>query len=309
MTQVKNIIAFLILIFSFYTNSYGMGKQTRFIQIEPNLKLWVETYGNSTDDAVLFISGAGANSSFWSERLCNELVEKGFFVIKYDHRDFGYSTKIDFGKNPYDVMQLAKDAVSILDSLAIEKAHVAGHSMGGFIVQLLAIHYPDRIISMVSASSSTNAASVPPPPPETWKIFMENNPTNNFKNDLNGFLKVWQYLNGTAQFEKELAIEYTKNLYERQEISGAIGESHVKAQANLTDRTEKLKKVNIPALIIHGEEDYLVDKFGGIQTAECLTNSKLVLIPEMGHVLFNSDIQKRFENEIIVFLSSKMRQK
>ena len=72
-----------------------------------------------------------------------------------------------------------------------------------------------------------------------------------------------------------MAIEVTKNLFERQEIKGAIGESHVKAQANLTDRTEQLKKVNIPALIIHGEKDYLVDKYGGIQTAECLPNSKL----------------------------------
>ena len=302
MKQVKSIIAFLLLTFSFYSNNYGMKKQTGFIQIQPNLKLWVETYGNSADDAVLFISGAGANSSFWTERLCNELVEKGFYIIKYDHRDFGYSTKIDYKKNPFDVMQLTKDAITILDFLKVEKAHVVGHSMGGFIAQLLAIHYPERVLSMISASSSTNAESIPPPPPETWEIFMENNPTNNFENDLEGFLKVWKYLNGTAEFDKKLAIKYTKNLYERQEIKGAIGESHVKAQANLTDRTEQLKKVNIPALIIHGEEDYLVDQNGGIQTTKCLRNSKLVLIPEMGHVLFNKKIAQRFEDEIIEFL-------
>lgn len=285
-----------------YSNS-NTKKMTKYIKVETNIELWVETYGEINDEAVLFISGAGASSSFWSDRLCNELVEKGFFVIKYDHRDFGYSTKIDFEKHPFDVMQLTKDASTILDSLDIVKAHVAGHSMGGFIAQLLAIHYPDRIISMVSASSSTNAASVPPPPEETWKIFMENNPTNNLEKDLEGFLKVWKYLNGTADFEKELAIEYTRNLYERQEIKGAIGESHVKAQAGLTDRSEQLKKINIPALIIHGEQDYLVDKYGGIQTAECVPDSKLVLIPEMGHVLFNSNILEKFEYEIVEFIS------
>jgi len=279
-----------------------MKKQTRFIQIEANLKLWVETYGDKSNDAILLISGAGANSSFWSERLCNELVEKGFYVVKYDHRDFGYSSKIDYEKNPFDVMQLTKDAITILDSLSIEKAHVVGHSMGGFIAQLLAIHYPERIISMVSASSSTNAESVLPPPPKTWEIFMENNPTNNFENDLEGFLKVWEYLNGTAEFDKDLAVEYTRNLYGRQEIKGAIGASHVKAQSNLSNRTEQLRKLELPALIIHGEEDYLVDKFGGVQTAECLSNSKLVLIPEMGHVLFNKKIAQRFEDEIIEFL-------
>jgi len=277
-------------------------KMNKYIKVENDITLWVETYGDESNDAVLFISGAGANSSFWSERLCKALVEKEFYVIKYDHRDFGYSSKIDYEKNPFDVMQLTKDAITIMDSLAIEKAHVVGHSMGGFIAQLLAIHYPDRVISMVSASSSTNAESVPPPPPKTWEIFMENNPTNNFENDLDGFLKVWKYLNGTAEFDKELAVEYTKNLYERQEISGPMGESHVKAQANLTNRSDQLKQVKIPALVIHGEEDYLVDKQGGIQTAECLSNSKLVIIPEMGHVLFNKKIVQKFENEIIEFL-------
>ena len=277
-------------------------KMNKYFKVENDIKLWVEIYGDESDEAVLFISGAGANSSFWSERLCDELVEKGFYVVKYDHRDFGYSSKIDYEKHPFDVMQLSKDAIIILDSLNVEKAHFVGHSMGGFIVQLLAIHYPERVISMVSASSSTNAESVPPPPPETWEIFMENNPTNNFENDLEGFLKVWKYLDGTAEFDKHLAVEYTRNLYKRQEIKGAIGASHVKAQSNLSDRTELLKKVKIPALVIHGEEDYLVDKFGGIQTAECLPNSKLVLIPEMGHIPFNKKIMHRFEQEIIQFV-------
>lgn len=302
MKQANRIIAFLILTFSFYSISYGMKKQTGFIQIEPNLRLWVETYGDDSNEAILFISGAGANSSFWSDKLCKNLANRNFYVIKYDHRDFGYSTKVDYEKNPFDVMQLTKDAITILDSLSVKKAHVVGHSMGGFIVQLLAIHYPDRIISMTSASASTNSASVPPPPPETWEIFMENNPTNNFNNDLKGFLKVWKFLNGTAEFNEELAIEYTKNLYDRQDIIGAIGDSHVKAQANLTDRTEQLQEVKIPALIIHGEEDYLVDKLGGIQTAESLSNSNLVLIPAMGHLLFNQQILDRFEEEIIQFV-------
>ena len=127
-------------------------------------------------------------------------------------------------------------------------------------------------------------------------------PTNNFEKDLPGFLKVWKYLNGTARFDRELAVEYTRNLYERQSINGALGESHVKAQADISDRSEALRKVKVPALILHGEEDYLVDKYGGIQTAESIPNSKLVLIPEMGHLLFNKDILEKFEREIIRFI-------
>ena len=72
----------------------------------------------------------------------------------------------------------------------------------------------------------------------------------------------------------------------------------------MTDRTELLKQVKIPTLVIHGEEDYLVDKFGGIQTAECIENAELILIPKMGHIPFNLEILERFENEIIRFINN-----
>lgn len=279
-------------------------EEKRFINIDSNIKLWVETYGNAKDEACIFINGAGANSSFWSDRLCADLVKDEFYVIKYDHRDFGYSSKIDFENNPFDVMQLAKDAITILDSLSIKKAHIVGQSMGGFITQLLAIHFPERVLSFTSISSSTSSPDIPLPPEETWKIFLENKPTNNLEKDLDGFIKVWKHLNGTAYFDEELAIDYTRNLYKRQDIIGAIGSSHVKAQATLSDRSKLLQQVQIPALIMHGEEDYLVDKLGGIQTFENLKNAKLVLIPEMGHIPFNKEILIQFENEIKNFLNN-----
>lgn len=224
-------------------------------------------------------------------------------MIKYDHRDMGYSSKINWDENPYDFMQLVKDALSILDAFHIDKAHVIGHSMGGFIVQLLGIHFPERVTSMSSISSSTSSDKVPPPPKETWEVYLSNKPQGNFEHDLAGFMKVWKYLNGTARFDEELGVEYTKNLYARQQIEGVLGASHVKAQESLNDRNEALKKVDIPCLVMHGEEDYALDKYGSIQTAECIPNSKLVLIPQMGHIPFNYDILTQFENEIIHFLS------
>jgi pimeloyl-ACP methyl ester carboxylesterase len=278
-------------------------RKEKYITVEPNLELYVETYGELGNETCLFISGAGANSSFWTDHLCNSLVKRGFFVVKYDHRDIGFSSKIDWSKDPYDFMQLATDALTILDALYIEQAHVIGHSMGGFIVQLLGMHYPDRIISMTSISSSTNSPSVPTPPEKTWKVYLSNLPENDFEKDLPGFLEVWRYLNGTAEFDEELGIAYTKNLYQRQEVKGAIGASHVKAQETLQDRTDGLKRIEIPTLIMHGEEDYAVDKFGGIQTAASIEKAELVLIPKMGHLPFNREILKRFEDELIRFLN------
>ena len=194
-------------------------------------------------------------------------------------------------------MQLVTDALSVLDSLKVKTAHMVGHSMGGFITQLLEIHYPDRVISITTASALTNSPDVPSTHEKTWEIFMENNP----QNDLKGFMQNWEYLNGTAKFDKELAIEYTKNLYTRQEIKGALGASHVKAQVSLTDRTQALKKVRKPTLVLHGEEHYLVNKYGGIQISECIKNSELILIPNMGQMPFNHKILERFENEISQF--------
>ncbi|PLX25320.1 MAG: hypothetical protein C0599_00785, partial [Salinivirgaceae bacterium] len=165
-----------ILIMSSCCFGAQLKKDTMFIQTNDNVKLYVETFGNSANETCLFISGAGANSSFWSSRLCNSIVQNGFFVIKYDHRDFGYSSKINWDEQPYDFMQLVKDAITILDSLGVEKAHVVGHSMGGFIVQLLGIHYPERCHSITSISASTNSPDVPMPPPETWKIFLSQKP-------------------------------------------------------------------------------------------------------------------------------------
>lgn len=277
-------------------------RQVKYISIENDLELYVETFGNPENEACLFISGAGANSSFWSDHLCDSLVKNRFYVIKYDHRDSGYSSKIDWAKSPYVFTQLVNDALTILDSLNIEKANVIGHSMGGFIVQLLGIHHPKRIISMTSISSSTNSPTVPNPPEKTWEIYLANKPQNNIETDLSGFLKVWEYLNGTAIFDKELATEYTKNLYMRQDIDGALGETHVKSMHSLTDRTEELKKIKIPTLVMHGEEDYAMDKYGGIQTAESIENAEMVLIPKMGHIPFNHKSLKRFEDEIIRFL-------
>src|SRR5210317_1326579 len=117
-------------------------KENHLVEIERNLKLWVETFGNRRNEACVFISGAGANSSFWSDCLCEKLEQEGFFAMKYDHRDIGFSSKTDFENNPYNVLKLAEDVLSIINSFEIEKAHFIGHSMGGFIVQLLAIHFP-----------------------------------------------------------------------------------------------------------------------------------------------------------------------
>ena len=104
-------------------------------------------------------------------------------------------------------------------------------------------NYGLRHLAISSIFSCTNSPLVPLPPDSTWEIYLANKPQNDYNKDLDGFLKVWKYLNGTADFHEDLAVEYTKYLYQRQKIQGQLGESHVKAMATIEDRTKELKQM------------------------------------------------------------------
>ncbi len=277
---------------------------TLTVETAPGVHVWVEIFGDTSQPACLLIAGAGANSDFWSSDLIEALLAKGFCVIRYDHRDFGRSSRVDEASPPYDMMDLTQDAVTVLDACGAAAAHVVGHSMGGFIAQLMAIHYPARVLSICSLSSSTSSPDLPPPPEKTWEIFLAHTPVNDFAKDLPGFLTVWKHLNGTAAFEPDLAVAYTYDLYARQKIEGALGASHVRAQEGMPDRSAQLRALRVPALVVHGEEDSLVDVAGGIRTAECIPGAQLVLIPEMGHLPFNRGIREQWETAIAEFLGS-----
>ncbi len=120
-----------------------------------NIDIWYEDFGNSSDPTVLLIMGAGGQGIMWNMELINGIVNAGYHVIRFDNRDTGLSTWIDdYDATPYALEDMAADAIGLLDALAIEKAHVIGGSMGGMICQLMAIHYPDRILSLTSWMSS-----------------------------------------------------------------------------------------------------------------------------------------------------------
>lgn len=279
-----------------------MELHTREIKISEKVSIYVEYSTNINDIPCILISGAGANSSFWPKSLKEGLYNRGFRVVSYDHRDFGYSSKVNWQKDAYVFQDLVEDLYKILTQLNVQKCHLIGHSMGGFIAQIMAIQFPAMVLSITSISSSTSSSELPPISSDTWDFLLSNTPTNNFDYDLNGFLEVWKFLNGSVTFDVNLAIEYTKNLYKRQSIEGAIGEGHHKSQNTLTDRSEELKKLKIPALIIHGEEDRLVHKTGGVQTAEAIPNAKLVVLSNMGHMIFNETLIRQIKDEILQFL-------
>ncbi len=148
------------------------------------LQLAYETFGQASDPAMLLIMGLGGPMIMWEEEFCRGLAERGFFVIRYDNRDCGRSTKLDALalpdlatvagewmqggeiEGPYRLSDMAADAAGLLDALGIERAHAVGASMGGMIAQTLAIEAPDRVASLTSIMSSTGQRSLPDPSPE-----------------------------------------------------------------------------------------------------------------------------------------------
>lgn len=149
-----------------------------------DLSIAFESYGEDDREAILLISGLGAQLTMWPDELCEELVQRGYRVIRFDNRDTGLSTHLDslgrpnweaIGKAatsgdpvplPYSLEDMAKDAVGLLNALGIEQAHVAGASMGGAIAQIMAIHHPDRVLSLTSISSETGNPEMPGPTEE-----------------------------------------------------------------------------------------------------------------------------------------------
>ena len=113
------------------------------------IDIWYETFGTPTDPAYLLITGGGGcQGILWPTYFCERLAKEGFYVIRYDNRDSGFSTCFDFNTNPYTLSDIAKDAIGLLDFLRIEKAHVFGLSMGGLVAKIMAAHYPQRIFSI-----------------------------------------------------------------------------------------------------------------------------------------------------------------
>ena len=130
-----------------------------------------ETFGDPSDPAMLLIMGLGTQMVAWHDDFCEQLAERGYFVIRHDNRDIGRSTHLDGAPVPsllqllrrdrraaaYTLADMAADSVGVLDHLGIEQAHIVGASMGGMIAQTIAIRYPQRTLSLVSIMSNTGS--------------------------------------------------------------------------------------------------------------------------------------------------------
>ena len=270
------------------------------------IELFYETFGKESDPALLLVMGLGAQMILWDEGFCEKLAASGFYVIRYDNRDVGLSTKIEGGPPPnvaaamagdvssasYTLWDMADDAVGLLDALGIAKAHIVGASMGGMIVQSMAIRHPERVLSMTSIMSTTGARDVGQPKPEAMAALFSAPPTTR-EEAIASALKSWAVLAGDFPVDEAKVAERTGRAYDRSNYPAGFARQLVAIAAG-GDRTDQLKSLRTPTLVIHGEADPLVTVSGGQATAEAIPGSELLLIPGMGH-----DLPAQVEDQVV----------
>jgi pimeloyl-ACP methyl ester carboxylesterase len=265
------------------------------------IQLRTESFGEPNYPAVLLVMGAWNQGIMWPDEFCVEIAEHGYYVVRYDHRDTGQSSAVDFKAKPYDLDALARDAVSVLDGHNIGKAHVVGMSMGGFIAQLLVLDHPDRILTLTPIMSSpdqrgtiaallgqpTSGYELSPPSPEVQAHFarMRQSPPNSLEEAVENTVESWRIVNGSGMDFDEA---WTRRLVERSwaRVKNPVSASnHSLAMAASPSRADRLHGIKAPTLVIHGQHDPLLPLDHGVALAERIPHAKLAVIPDMGHML------------------------
>lgn len=251
-----------------------------------NVEIEYETFGDDQPQAVLLINGLGSQMTRWPVPFCDKLVARGYRAIRFDNRDTGKSTWFQPG-DKYALTDMAADAIAVLDAAGVEKAHVAGVSMGGMISQSVAINHPDRVLSLTSIMSATGAPGTMDSTPEAGKVLSVAAPDP--KADFEAFVAHLManartigspaYPWDDAALQQRVVAEYERafNPTGTQRQMGAIrGDG---------DRTERLSKLNVPTVVLHGADDPLILVGGGEATAKAIPGAELRIIPGMGHDL------------------------
>jgi pimeloyl-ACP methyl ester carboxylesterase len=263
-----------------------------------DIELCYETFGDPSDPALLLVMGLGTQMLAWHKDFCRALVDRGFFVIRYDNRDIGRSQRFDEVPPPtpvqlltrrlknvaYTIEDMADDGMRLLDCLGIERAHVVGASMGGMIGQMMAARHPDRVLSLVSIMSTTGNRFKGQPALKVYPFFMAKPPRTK-QAALDRIVKLFSVV-GSPGFDRDEDELRAMAGMSFDRGGGPEGTGRQLAAIIASgDRTRSLSKITAPTLVIHGTADKLVRPSGGRATARAIKGAKLLLIEGMGHDL------------------------
>jgi pimeloyl-ACP methyl ester carboxylesterase len=274
-----------------------------------------ETFGDPRSAPLLLIAGLGSQMLSWDEELCELLVSRGFYVIRFDNRDIGLSTYLDElgpadilaaaggdARPAYRLEDMAADAAGLLDALGIPAAHVVGTSMGGFIAQLVALNHPEHVLSLTSIMSGPNGDDEVPPTADGSAVLLVPAPTTR---DDRIALAVWvrKTLVGPAdEFDADYEAARAARIVDRAYHPAGFGRQLVAILA-APSRIDRLKSLHAPSLVIHGAADILVPIENGRKVAAAIPGARLLEIEGMGH-----DLPKRAWPQIADAIAELARQ-
>lgn len=270
-----------------------------------DIRVAYERFGRREHPAVFLAIGLGTQMVAWDEGFCRRLADRQLYVIRYDNRDIGLTTHWHQGGRPdiealaraqawgqtvavpYTLVDMARDTIGLLDHLGIARVHFVGLSMGAMIGQEMAVHWPDRMQTLISIMSTTGRPSLPPPTPEALEILMKPFPGER-EGYIEAFVAAFRTLSGPVHPTHDgLTRRWAEEHYDR----GLNPDGIARQMAAITasgDRTARLQQVAVPTLVLHGSADPLLPLEHGRATARAIPGARLEVIDGMGHAIAES---------------------
>jgi len=268
-----------------------------FVDVGRGITLCYERFGDPEDPTILLVMGLATQMIAWHEDFCEELAGRGFHVVRFDNRDIGRSTHLDFRPptlgqlfrrrfrpEQYTLSDMAEDTARLIEKLEIAPAHVVGVSMGGMIAQVLAAEHPELVRSLTSMLSTTGSRAHGQPHHSVLRYLLRPPPR-----DREGYIERSAEvfgLVGSTGFDRDDAYirERAGRMYDRG-YSVASGGRQLGAILATGNRTNLLRRITAPTLVIHGTVDKMVRPSGGRATAKAIPGARLMMIEGMGHDL------------------------
>ncbi len=287
-----------------------------------NIELWYEQFGDPSNETVLLIMGANANCKQWDQEFIDNLVSHNLHVVRFDNRDVGKSTwigkeptymmflkilpsfllkkivnsifglavdnegKFKFNASAsvkYNLLDMAKDAISLMEALCIEKAHIIGASMGGMITQIIALEYPEKVMSItpIMTSPGIQNESLSGPTKDLLEAIKKSFIFNLKGRSEDGVVEIYRQLTGSRfPFNEQEFREKLKPIIAHGNNPFSL---HGAAVGASPDRTSRLNEIDVPTLVIHGTEDAILPLDHGIALADGIRDSKRMIMEGVGH--------------------------